>query len=59
MDDLQRAVGRLEGKLDAALDDIKAIKADVEIIKRYRWQLAGGATVVSVIAAVLTRFLDV
>jgi hypothetical protein len=60
-DELQRAVGRIEGKLNAVHADVATIKGQVDQLRIVRFKQAGAfvvisaftATIVSVVCAVV------
>ena len=62
MSELQRALGRLEGKVDAILSNQTLINARVEslfprvrILESYRWFVLGGAAVVTFVVDLMMK----
>lgn len=51
MIDLERAVGRLEGKMDGLIADVSEMKTDMKGLNSWKWKIAGGAAVLSAIVA--------
>lgn len=59
MDDLHRAVGKIEGAVEAMQSDLGEIKKDVKALNKFRWRVAGGAAVISVLISALVEFLHI
>lgn len=57
MDDLSRAVGRLEGSVESIGKDVRDIKKKVDGLQHFKWKVAGGATVLSIIAGILAKMI--
>jgi hypothetical protein len=63
-DDTQFLLGRIDGKQDETLrrlDELgasyKALEARVRKLEQFKWQLIGAATLLSLLAGYLTKFL--
>lgn len=59
-DDIQRALGRVEGKIESLgqdlsqfklniKEDLTEIKVDVKLLNQFKWRVAGGAAILSCI----------
>lgn len=55
-DDIERSLGRMEGKIEAISTDLTEVKADVKSLNQFRWRVAGGAAILSF---VLTGIVEV
>ena len=51
MQDIQRSLGKLEGNMEAIKADVKEIKMEVKLLSQFKWRVAGGAAVLSVVVA--------
>lgn len=60
LDDLQRSLGRMEGKVDGISkglsefkteikQDLAEVKIDVKLLNQFKWRVAGGAAILSLI----------
>lgn len=52
-DDIARAVGRLEGKVDALSADVGDIKQKVDLLTEARWKRAGRTSIISALVSAL------
>ena len=64
MDDLHRAVGRLEGSIEGLKQQIdsvgsaqEAIKTDIKTLLEWRWKLFGSTAVIAVIVGTIFQIL--
>lgn len=57
MNEGDRIIGRLEGKLDLVIEDVREVKNDVKALNQFKWRMAGGAAILSIIlTAVIELF---
>ena len=57
MSDAERAIGRLEGKMDQVLERIVVIENKVESLRLWRASILGMAGVIGAMAGYFSRFL--
>jgi len=65
MDELHRTIGRIEQFMEHTRDDLLEIKAvaketsrDIKDLQKYRWKIAGGAAVLSILLTFAVKILD-
>jgi len=53
--ELERSVGRMEGKMDGLCSDMKEVKGHVEVLRKDYWKRQGSLLVVSgIVAAIIS-----
>jgi hypothetical protein len=57
MDDVERIIGKLEAFKEFSEKEFAEIKKDIQDLKKFKWQVYGGASLFSFITAILTERL--
>ena len=57
MNELDRDLGRVEGKIDLMIDRLAKLEEEMKSVVSFKWQLIGISTGISTIAGFLTRFI--
>lgn len=52
MDNIQRSIGKLENMMSVVVNDVKEIKEDVKSLNNFKWRMAGGAAVLSILLTI-------
>lgn len=53
MNDTERVIGKLEEFKEWVMRDLHEIKSDVKALNQFKWRVAGGAAVLSVLLTVV------
>lgn len=57
MSDAERAIGRLEGKMDLVLERVTSLESKVDSLKAWKWKTAGVLVTVFVAWSVVSQFI--
>lgn len=50
-DDINRALGRLEGRIESIQSDVSDIKSEIKDLKSFKFKVAGAAAAISALVA--------